>query len=89
MPTVRKATNVALVATALVLAWTATQQWKSQAEFRAPGIHEGNEFPSLALIGLSGDTVDVDFGAESGIGWSSSIQSIANTASGHFPSTGW
>ena len=66
MPTVRKATNVALVATALVLAWTATQQWKSQAEFRAPGIHEGNEFPSLALIGLSGDTVDVDFGAESG-----------------------
>lgn len=65
-PTVRRATNVALVAIALVLAWSATQQWRSQLESRPPGLSPGTKFPSLALIGLSGDTVDVDFSADTG-----------------------
>ena len=57
----RKATNVTLVVSAVVLAWFATQQWRFQSESRSPGLPAGTEFPSLALIGLNGDTVDVDF----------------------------
>ena len=65
-PRVRKATNVALVATALVLAWMATQHRQPLSESHRHGLPLGTKFPPLTLIGLSGDTVDVDFAIGTG-----------------------
>ena len=58
---VRNATNIALVATALILAWTAAQQWNPRSESQPPGLPAGTSFPSMTLIGLGGDTATVDF----------------------------
>lgn len=59
-PVVRRATNVALVITAVVIAGTVIHRRQPAG----PGLSAGSDFPALVLIGLNGDTSEVEFTAE-------------------------